>query len=108
MELFKKVSLLSALLLSVASTASAFVPRTNKLSNTCSAPAFGGLCMSAVAEPPTADTETAGKVIENIRLVTEEENGMDFGRIFFSLRFFRSRQLIFRCKTIFCVLEILP
>ena len=43
--------------------------------------------MSAVAEPPTADTETGAKVIENIRSVTEEESGMDFGRIVFLVVF---------------------
>jgi len=55
-----KVSFLSALLLAAASTASAFVPRTNNGSclNT-------GLCMSAVAEPET--TSTGGTVVENIR-----------------------------------------
>ena len=71
MELFKKVSILSALLVAAATTASAFVPLTNKLSG---APAFGsvsknmngGLFMSAVAES-ASETETGAKTIENIR-----------------------------------------
>lgn len=73
MELFKRITLLSALVLSAASNASAFVPRANKLS-TCNAPAFGsvapthmkeGLCMSAVAED--TDAATGAKTIDNIR-----------------------------------------
>jgi hypothetical protein len=60
MELYKKVSILSALLLAAASTTSAFVPRTNT-------GRVGGLCMSAVAEEATAKKE--GTVISGIRLV---------------------------------------
>jgi GTP-binding protein len=60
MELFKKVSLLSALLLSAAFNASAFVPRAN----TCGAP-HGGL-FSAVADSAT-ETDTGSQSIENIR-----------------------------------------
>jgi hypothetical protein len=60
MELFKKVSILSALLLAAASTTSAFIPRTNT-------GRVGGLCMSAVAEEGVAKKE--GTVISGIRLV---------------------------------------
>ena len=74
MELFNKVSVLTALLVAAASTASAFVPRTNKLSNTCGASTFsvanhvdGGLFMSAATE--SADTATGGKTIDNLRSV---------------------------------------
>lgn len=82
MELFKKITLLSALLLSAASNASAFVPRANKLS-TCSAPTFGsvtpshmqeGLLMSAVAEE--TDAATGSKTIDNIRLVSQGKENL--------------------------------
>eukprot|EP00533_Pseudo-nitzschia_delicatissima_P007896 CAMPEP_0116100762 /NCGR_PEP_ID=MMETSP0327-20121206/12454_1 /TAXON_ID=44447 /ORGANISM="Pseudo-nitzschia delicatissima, Strain B596" /LENGTH=667 /DNA_ID=CAMNT_0003592687 /DNA_START=60 /DNA_END=2059 /DNA_ORIENTATION=- len=66
MELFKKISLLSALLLSVASNASAFVPRAQQLSNTCGASMKSPLFMSAVAES-ASETETGAKSIDNIR-----------------------------------------
>lgn len=66
MELFKKISLLSALLLSVASNASAFVPRAQQLSNTCGASMKAPLFMSAVAES-TSETGTGAKSIDNIR-----------------------------------------
>jgi hypothetical protein len=59
MELFKKVSILSALLLAAASTTSAFVPRTNT-------GRVGGLCMSAVEETVA---KKEGTVISSIRLV---------------------------------------
>lgn len=65
MEFFKKVSVLSALLLAAASTASAFVPRTT----TCGAP-HGGLFMSAVTESASG-TDTGEQPIENLRLVAE-------------------------------------
>eukprot|EP00536_Pseudo-nitzschia_multiseries_P013978 jgi/Psemu1/213345/e_gw1.639.11.1 len=71
MELFKKVSVLTALLVAVASTASAFVPRSNNIGNTCGASTFaqgrvdGGLFMSAVAE--SSETSTGPKTIDNIR-----------------------------------------
>jgi len=61
MEFFKKVSVLSALLLAAASTASAFVPRTT----TCGAP-HGGLFMSAVTESASG-TDTGEQPIENLR-----------------------------------------
>ena len=64
MELFKKISLFTALLLA---TTSAFVPRTTQFSNTCSASTFGrGLFMSAVAES-SSETATGAKTIDNIR-----------------------------------------
>lgn len=75
MELFNKVSMLSALLLAAASTTSAFVPRTNKVANTCGVSTFGsvtpsymdgGLFMSAVTESASG-TETEAKSIDNIR-----------------------------------------
>jgi GTP-binding protein len=66
MELFKKISLLSALLLSVASNASAFVPRAQQLSNTCGASMKAPLFMSAVTES-TSETGTGAKSIDNIR-----------------------------------------
>jgi len=62
MEFFKKVSVLTALLVACASTASAFVPRAN----TCAPGRLdGGLFMSAVAE--SSDTATGPKTIDNIR-----------------------------------------
>lgn len=72
MEFLKKVSVLSALLLAAATTASAFVvPRANTLSSTCSTSTFGshvegGLFMSAVAES-SSETATGAKTIDNIR-----------------------------------------
>lgn len=57
-----KVSFLSALLMAAASTASAFVLKTN---NGCGLNT--GLCMSAVAEAETAVTE--GTAVKNIRSV---------------------------------------
>ena len=90
MELFKKASILSALLLAAASTASAFVPRVNKLSNTCGASTFdsvapshmkGGLFMSAVADADT-DTDTGAQVLENIRLVTVDRCGVSASLLF--------------------------
>ena len=79
MELLKKVSIVSALLVAAASTASAFVPRTNKLSNTCGTSTFGslsnnmngGLFMSAVTES-ASDAATGAQTIDNIRLVRIE------------------------------------
>jgi len=63
MDFFKRITLLSALLLSAASTASAFVPR----STTCTpSHANGGLFMSAVAESAT-DADTGARSIDNIR-----------------------------------------
>jgi len=71
MELVMKVSFLSALLMAAASTASAFVLKTN---NGCGLNT--GLCMSAVAEAETAVTEgTAVKNIRNIAVIAHVDHG---------------------------------
>jgi len=71
MELVMKVSFVSALLMAAASTASAFVLKTN---NGCGLNA--GLCMSAVAEADTAATgDTAVGNIRNIAVIAHVDHG---------------------------------
>ncbi|OEU16044.1 GTP-binding protein typA [Fragilariopsis cylindrus CCMP1102] len=68
MELFKKVSILSALLLAAASTTSAFIPRTNT-------GRVGGLCMSAVEETVAKKEGTVISSIRNIAVIAHVDHG---------------------------------
>mmetsp|Transcript_2806 Transcript_2806/g.3245 ORF Transcript_2806/g.3245 Transcript_2806/m.3245 type:complete len:668 (+) Transcript_2806:153-2156(+) len=71
MELVMKISFVSALLMAAASTASAFVLKTN---NGCGLNT--GLCMSAVAEAETAATgDTAVGNIRNIAVIAHVDHG---------------------------------
>mmetsp|Transcript_4429 Transcript_4429/g.4754 ORF Transcript_4429/g.4754 Transcript_4429/m.4754 type:complete len:668 (+) Transcript_4429:163-2166(+) len=71
MELVMKISFVSALLMAAASTASAFVLKTN---NGCGLNT--GLCMSAVAKAETAATgDTAVGNIRNIAVIAHVDHG---------------------------------